>query len=178
MIHREVNRTAPAAGLCTGLVRTAGHLWEATEVEVHCVCYGRSCSAFHLRTAHWSTLRSGRFILCVRNRVATRVGLNRAITLRVYDHRPTVEPFHAVTFAEWDATRRASRTPPAEMKNALCNIIAWGGPHVSAGSSYVQGGMAGVAPTRKGPILITFSLCPPLLPSFFFSLHVPARFIM
>ena len=33
MIRREVNRTAPAAGLCTGLVRTAGHLWEATEVE-------------------------------------------------------------------------------------------------------------------------------------------------
>ena len=82
MIHREVNRTAPAAGLCTGLVRTAGHLWEATEVEVHCVCYGRSCSAFHLRTAHWSTLRSGRFILCVRRPAATRVGLNRAITVR------------------------------------------------------------------------------------------------
>ena len=33
MIRREVSRTAPAAGLCTGLVRTAGHLGEATEVE-------------------------------------------------------------------------------------------------------------------------------------------------
>jgi hypothetical protein len=103
-----------------------------------------ACSAFHLRTAHWSPLRSGRFILCVRRPAATRVGLNRAITVRAEDARPTVEPVHPVTApAEWGAKRSASRTPPAEMKNALCNIIAWGGAHVSAGSSYVQGAWQG-----------------------------------
>ena len=43
MIRREVDSSAPAAGLGASSVRTAGHLWEATEVEGNTVTSTNFC---------------------------------------------------------------------------------------------------------------------------------------